>query len=75
LDLGCGKRKPSIYMQNMYPKIKEFIGIDISKKSIDIANLNLKKIKKKNKFSLLNKKILFIEQDIFDYEFKNEKNI
>jgi len=60
-------------MLNMYPKIKEFIGIDISKKMIAIANLNWKKIKKTNKFSFLNKKIFFIEQDVFKYEFKNDK--
>jgi len=33
----------------------------------------LEKIKKKNKLSLLNKKIFFIEQDVFKYEFKNDK--
>ena len=73
LDIGCGKGKPSFYMSNFYPKVKEFIGIDISKKLIDIANLNLAKMKNKNKLNIEDKKIFFLEEDALKYKFENNK--
>lgn len=72
LDIGCGKGKPLFYMANYYPKIKEFIGIDISRSILNIANLNLEKIKNTNKFIFLNK-IKFLEKDALKYKFQKDK--
>lgn len=73
IDIGCGKGKPIFYALKFYPKIKEFIGIDISKKVIEIANLNLTQIKKKNKLLSRSININFLGKDALKYKFKNDK--
>ena len=70
LDLGCGKGKPVFYSQRYYPKIKKFIGIDISRQLIEIANLNLLKINKKISSRI---KIKFAVKDILKYKFQKNK--
>jgi len=70
LDLGCGKGKPVFYSQRYYPKIKEFIGIDISRQLIEIANLNLSKIEQKISSKIKTK---FEVNDILKYKFKENK--
>ena len=41
IDIGCGKGRPVFYATKYYPKILNFIGVDISGKIINQAKQNL----------------------------------
>ena len=48
LDIGCGMGRPSFFATRYYPQIKEFIGIDISKKMVEQSQKNLKSFNNRN---------------------------
>ena len=72
IDIGCGMGRPCFFASKYYPKISNFIGIDISSNMINLANKNLKNFKGRK--NLPKSKIKFIKQNALDYKFEDNKS-
>ena len=71
IDIGCGKGRPVFYATKYYPKILNFIGVDISGKIINQAKQNLYNFRNKNK--VYENIIQFIKIDSLEFIFDSNK--